>query len=246
MERDRFTTIAHRDHVYCNPIDPAKLDAMLLALELPRGARVLDAGCGKGEALIRLIELSGARGVGVDTNAAFLAEAGVRLGTRVPRGELTLHHTRVADAPLAPASFDAALCLGSTHVFGGYRETLRALATLVRPGGRVLIAEGFWRRAPAPEYLAHTGIEREEFGDRARLFDDAADAGFTPLGYQVASEDDWDAYEDLYASSIESWCERHPDDPDRDAMLDRIRHWREGYLRWGRVTLGFALMMYEH
>jgi hypothetical protein len=37
----------------------------------------------------------------------------------------------------------------------------------------------------------------------------------------------------------------HPDDPDRDAMLKRIRNWRDAYLRWGRSTLGFGLYLFQ-
>jgi hypothetical protein len=58
--------------------------------------------------------------------------------------------------------------------------------------------------------------------------------GLTPLFSAVASEDDWDAYEGLYASSIEEYCYENPDDPDVDAMLTRIRSWRNTYLEWGR------------
>ncbi len=39
--------------------------------------------------------------------------------------------------------------------------------------------------------------------------------------------------------------QEHPDDPDAPAMLDRIRRWRDGYLRWGRDTMGFALYLHR-
>ncbi|MCC6194158.1 MAG: class I SAM-dependent methyltransferase, partial [Burkholderiales bacterium] len=34
------------------------------------------------------------------------------------------------------------------------------------------------------------------------------------------------------------------EDPDVPAMLERIRKWRDGYLRWGRDTLGFAVYLF--
>ena len=37
----------------------------------------------------------------------------------------------------------------------------------------------------------------------------------------------------------------NPHDPDAQAMLERIRPWREAYLRWGRDTLGFGLYLFR-
>ena len=55
----------------------------------------------------------------------------------------------------------------------------------------------------------------------------------------------WDLYEGTYAANVERFAAAHPDDPDAPAMLARIRPWREGYLRWGRTTLGFALLLWR-
>ena len=35
-----------------------------------------------------------------------------------------------------------------------------------------------------------------------------------------------------------------PTIPDVPAMLERIRRWRDAYLRWGRDTLGFAVYLF--
>jgi len=36
-----------------------------------------------------------------------------------------------------------------------------------------------------------------------------------------------------------------PEDPDVPAMLERIRRWRDGYLHWGRETLGFGVYLFH-
>ena len=66
METWKFYDLTHRDHVLCNPLSEPKLDEMIWLLDLPRGARVLDIACGKGELLVRLAERHATRGVGVD------------------------------------------------------------------------------------------------------------------------------------------------------------------------------------
>jgi len=245
MNRLRFSTLAHHDHVVCNPISLEKLDRVLGLLDLAPGARVLDVGCGKGEMLIRLIERFEVRGVGVDLNAEFLDEARARAAARVPAADLTLLETPFEEFDHAPGSFDAALCVGSTHACGGYAKALRALARAVRPGGPLVVGEGYWKRDPDPGYLSVLGAARDEMSDHAGNVAAGIEQGLTPLYSVTGSDDDWDHYEGLYARAIERFAAEHPDDPDCDAMLTRIRRWRDAYLRWGRDTLGFGFYLFR-
>ena len=61
----------------------------------------------------------------------------------------------------------------------------------------------------------------------------------------MASPDEWDEYEWKYSRSIERYALEQPGDPDVPAMLERIRRWRDGYLRWGRDTLGFGVYLFH-
>ncbi|MFZ2412944.1 MAG: hypothetical protein WAW16_01820 [Candidatus Cryosericum sp.] len=67
--------------------------------------------------------------------------------------------------------------------------------------------------------------------------------GLMPLR---ASDDDWDEYEWHYRMNVENFAQDNPDDPDRDAMLERIRSWSHAYLAWGRATLGFGLYLFRN
>jgi ubiquinone/menaquinone biosynthesis C-methylase UbiE len=245
MDRMRFSTIAHGDHVFCNPIGEERVDRVLDLLALDSGDRVIDVGCGKAEMLIRLVERRGVRAVGVDLNGEYLREARRRAAQRsIPDEHLELHEADARTVPLTPGSFGAALCIGSTHAFVDYGKAVRALGRLVRPGGRVLLGEGFWRREPEPEYLAALGARRDEFRDHAGNVALGAEAGLVPLYASVSNDDEWDHYEGLYCRAVERFAFEHPDDPDRDEMQRSIRKWRDMYLRWGRTTLGFAMYIF--
>ncbi len=257
----RFTAIAHRRHLLLNPLSDAAVDRTLDSLEVGAGDRVLDVGCGPAEMLIRLIERRGVSAVGVDPNPHFIEEARRRATVRGVMDRLELRHREFSESE--GEQFDAALCIGATHAFGGYRGTLRALARIVRPGGVIAVGHGYWMREPDREYLAaleaiptgreipdvlaDPGIEatlaeiRNEMESHAANGATVGEEGLTLLGSEVASEADWHGYEDLYARGIEDWVRDHPQDPDTAAMARRIDRWREAVARWGRNTMGFAV-----
>ena len=56
-----------------------------------------------------------------------------------------------ADAAFEPESYDAALCLGASFVFGDLADTVDALGAGRPSGGHVAVGEPYWRRLPLPE-----------------------------------------------------------------------------------------------
>ena len=246
MNHTKFATIAHRDHAVCCPISIEKADRLFALLDLPSGARVLDVGCGKAALLERLIERFGCLGVGVDSNPHFLAEARARGFDRGVAGKLELAESEVAKMSLAPASFDAALCVGATRaVYGSYANTVRSLAALVKPGGKVVVGEHFWMRKPDVGYLKASGVKLDDYTEHAGNVATGLAEKQLYLYSVVADSDDLDHYAGLYIRAVEAWCLDNPRDLDATAARDRIRTWRDTYLKWGRETLGFAVYLFQ-
>jgi SAM-dependent methyltransferase len=245
MDRVRFTTIAHGSHERLSPISAGRADRLLDALGTDPACRTIDVGCGKGGFLLRRIERSGGSGVGIDTNPAFLAEARERQAQQAPDAAIEWIEGDASFYPAAPASFDAAICLGATHALGGFVPSLQTLQRWVKPGGRMLVGEGYWKREPDPDYLEFLGAKRDEFlvHDANRMQGEAL--GMRSVTAEESSLEEWDAYENPYADAVERFAAEHPDDPDTPAMLERIRLWRAAYLRWGRETLGFGVYLFE-
>jgi hypothetical protein len=128
---------------------------------------------------------------------------------------------------------------------GDAAAALAALRPLVRPGGLVLLGEGFWEGEPEPAYLEALGARREEFRDSEGTAALGGEAGLVLLEAVPCARADWDRYEEAYAANVERFVAAHPSDPDAEAMLARIRPWRAAYLRWGRRTLGFGLFLFR-
>lgn len=243
MDPFKFTRIAHKNHRICNPIGSGSLDQLFATLELRPRARVLDLGCGKGEMLIRLVERFQVRGVGVDLSEAFLDEARREADRRTPRANLSFMQMDAAQYAHDAGTFDLVICVGA-RPFGDQRTTWEALTGLIRPGGFLLIGEGYWRRRPNPEYLTFLGCgaaDQLPHGGNVAL---GVELGLTPLYTCVASEGDFDHYEGMYLNAMERYCRINPDDPDTPPMRQRIRAWRDSYFRWGRHTLGFGLYLF--
>jgi len=112
-------------------------DAVLDLLGLPRGAAVLDAGCGTGalSAAIAARDAS-ARITGLDISAAFVEAA----RARVPGAAFLVGDVTRLDLP--NASFDAALSLLVLQFVPDRAAAAAEMARVTKPGG--LVAAAMW------------------------------------------------------------------------------------------------------
>jgi SAM-dependent methyltransferase len=232
MDPARFSRIGHGDLPWWNPVEGAAFDGMIARAALPRGARILDVGCGNGALLRRALAATpGSTGIGVDRS--------------LPVPGPDLREEPFDPARFAPGSFDLVTCIGSSHAAGGAHAALRTFRSLAKPGGAILLGEGFWEREPDPEYLAFLGDARDSLRDLDGTAALGPEAGLETVAFIATPREAWDRYEHTYAANLERFAAEHPSDPDVPAMLARIRPWREAYLRWGRTTLGFALLLFR-
>ena len=245
----RFTTIAHAGRDVLGPVSAATLDTMLgqvaSALDATGSSelRVLDVGCGKAAMLARTLELLGGRGVGIEPNPAFAAEARANLARWLPAEHAAVLESELEDTQLPEHAFTLVICAGALHAFGDWREALRGLRRFVPAGGLALVGPGYWQRTPDAEYLAAFGGEEGEQESLPRTLSAAEDAGWQVLACHESTAAEWDDYEHTYAANVRTWCDVHPDDPDAAVFRKRIDTWAAAYERWGHDTMGYALVL---
>lgn len=121
-----------------NAFAEPEIRQVIRSLGLKPGMRVLDAGCGTGEALEWLGDEVKPTGtvVGVDLSAAHISAALLRA---VPHAEIL--QSDILSAPLARKSFELVWCVNTINHL---RDPIRAvihLATLLRAGGRIALAQ---------------------------------------------------------------------------------------------------------
>lgn len=225
------------------PLSADRADRLIDILDLPDGARVLEVGCGRGALLLRLVRRWGCAAIGVDIDAAAIEAA----QASASRQDLAVDF-RCGDAKLmAIPQVDLAVCIGATHAYGlgagAWENTLRVFSRLVRPGGQVLIGEGFWARPPEPEYLEFLGDSPGIEKTHHENITSAEALGLIPLHAGQSSLDEWDDFEWGHRRAIERAAAAQPEDAALQQRLTRSRAWREGYLRWGRGTMGFGFYL---
>jgi cyclopropane fatty-acyl-phospholipid synthase-like methyltransferase len=240
--RERLSAITHGDRPFHDPLDPAVVDEVVDVAGVGPGDRAVDLGCGPGELLVRLAERTGCGGLGVDLAEAQIEEARRRAAARAPHVDLEF---RVVDAGEVDGEFALSACVGSTHAFGGLDAALARMTALTRPGGHVLVGDGFWAREPSDAYLeALGGASRDELPDYAGLVRAGERHGLVAVYVRVASEADWDRYEWTLIANGARFLAEHGD----AAEADDLRAWvgaARGRLlvRGARGTMGFALVL---
>jgi cyclopropane-fatty-acyl-phospholipid synthase len=211
----------------------AKHELVCAKLALAPGERVLDVGCGWGAFALHAAREHGVEVVGVTLSEpqARLARARVAEAGLQDRVEIRVMDYR--DLPAAGERFDAIASIGMVEHVGERQIDVyaRALAALLRPGGR-LLNHGIAR-------LRHTDPPPGPFGERY-VFPDAEPpflsrstlalerAGFTVEHVEGFRED--------YARTLREWAVRldeRLDEARRLAGDERVRVWRL-YLRAAR------------
>ncbi len=129
-------------------------DAAFARLQLNRGERVLDIGCGSGATTLLAAEQVGASGeaVGVDLSRPLLALAGQRAAAR--GGKVRFVEADVANAAIPGAPFDAAFSRFGVMFFDDPVHGFTRMRAALRPGGRIVFicwrpfVENGWAHAP--------------------------------------------------------------------------------------------------
>ncbi|WP_351225042.1 class I SAM-dependent methyltransferase [Streptomyces sp. NPDC002133] len=238
------------------PLSEARAAHLVARLTRHSPASVLDIGCGWGELMLRVLEAApGAKGVGLDLHAGDLARGRRHAGERGLDGRVDFVEESATGTTRGPA--DVVLCVGSGQALldaapGAEQATtlsattaaLRALRTLVTPGGRVLFGEGFWQRTPTPEELAAMwpDARADDHLPLAAIAEAATDAGFRVEWIETATEEEWEHFESGYLADEEEWLAAHAGHPLAAGIRARVDRHRASWLRGYRGILGLVYL----
>jgi SAM-dependent methyltransferase len=236
----RYFTVAERDHEIQNPTSEEKLRLLGERLRLHSGSRVLDIASGRGGPALLLARGFGCRVEGIELRQEFHAAAVERAEAA---GLAHLVSSRVGDAAqeeLPAGTYDVAMCLGASFVWGGLAGTLDALEPAVRDGGHVVVGEPFWRQLPLPEDYADRDGPYTTLEGTVAIFESGA---LRTVAVIESSEDDWDRYETLHWRAVEEWLAENPDESDAADIRSSHELYKRTYLRHGRDFIGWSIFV---
>jgi demethylmenaquinone methyltransferase/2-methoxy-6-polyprenyl-1,4-benzoquinol methylase len=200
--------------------DPRWRRALVSAVAPQAGQRVLDVATGTGMVAAELLARADCSVVGLDQSAEMLAAARARFAT-VARSRVELIEGQAEALPFPDASFDALTFTYLLRYVDDPAATMRELARVVRPGGRVASLEFAvppWAPARAAWSL-YTAI------------------GLPALGRLASRE--WAHVGRFLGPSIRGFYERHP-------LESIIGYWQQAGLqevRVRRMSLGGGVVM---
>jgi SAM-dependent methyltransferase len=203
------------------------IGVLLHGLNLPRGAKVLDFGCGTGW-MTRALALMGCEAYGVD-----LAQSGIKLAA-----ELTQADPRASSLPVFFSTFDGlrlpfddeffegVICFATFHHLHNGADILREFHRVMKPGARA----GFYEPGPRHSVVPQSQMEMRDHGviendiDIQAIERQARSIGFGPATMAVYLPIPlWLTVEDFDALTTERTLPQ--------GLLDRVRRWIKPNLR---------------
>jgi SAM-dependent methyltransferase len=257
MSKAKYTFIGHNNLLLCNPVSSAKYDEVSSKLSFPADATCIDFGAGKGEISLRIVERhEGVAATILEWDESLLNEAEKAISSRIiPRDRILLNQVDAKAFYIEKCKgenllYDLTICVGSCHIFGGYKEAIQSLSEITKDGGFILIGDLYWRNPGniSQEFLEFLQMPPSDLlshDDHISIASKITEGVLQLIWETTVSEEEFDCYENAVNYGREEYCRNHPDDPDNHGMLERGRSWFKAYQKWGRNEFGFGLYLFK-
>ena len=201
--------------------DPRWRAFLVERIEADPNATVLDVACGTAAVSIELVRRYGCRVVGVDQSAEMLAAGRERIDAAGLGERIELEKGRAEHLPFEDASFEALTFTYLLRYVDDPAATMKELARVVRPGGRIAMLD----------FFVPGGVARPAWELYVRM-------GLPVLGRAISPG--WGEVGSFLGPSIRGFWSRHP-------MDEIVRAWRDAGIEGvegRRVSLGGGLVLW--
>jgi cyclopropane fatty-acyl-phospholipid synthase-like methyltransferase len=237
MDFFELKDISERSIEIINPFSLEKAIRVGEIAGLADGMRVIDFGCGYGEWLRIWAEEFGITGIGIDIRESACQRAVDKMQRLGLQDRIEIVCLNAADYAFEDGAYDIAICIGATFIWDGFRPSIKAMRRAVRPMGKVIVGEAFWKSSDVPEEIR----SREYFSMEHELLQWSQEEGYEILSVLHASHDDWDTYESANWRGLADWLEGNPGHPNRQDVIDHLHGSQEEYFQYGREFIGWAV-----
>jgi Methyltransferase domain len=236
----RYFVVAESGHELQNPTSKEKILELGERIGLGPESKVLDIASGRGGPALLLASTYGCTIEGIEISQDFLDVAVERIEASGLSERVSFRLGDASEEALVAGSYDVALCLGASFVWGDLARTLDALEPAVRPRGHVVVGEPFWRSLPLPDDYEDSALPCTTLEGTVGIFETG---GLVVTGVIASSADDWDRYETLHWQAVEGWLAENSDDSEAPEIRARHEQHKRTYLRYQREYLGWAIFV---
>jgi SAM-dependent methyltransferase len=130
-------------------------------MKLGSADRVLEVGCGAGEALRQILNQTPCQhAAGIDCSQEMIEETAKKNRAAVEQGALELRHGQVESLPWPDEHFTQIFAISNFHIWDSRRVGLQEILRVLQPDGRFLLC---LRRARAtPRWFDQPGVTEQE------------------------------------------------------------------------------------
>ncbi len=159
--------------------DPRIIEKLLVHCNCNTGSLVLDLGSGKGVVAIHLAEKLGCRVTGIDGMEAFISDANRLAAARNVSQLCSFIQGDIRQKIQEYKNFDIVILGAIGPVFGFIGATLKTISTAIKPGGYVVIDDGYKPDGAMPGY--------DRILEKTPFYEQIGQAGFTILEERIIS-----------------------------------------------------------
>ncbi len=207
------------------------------------GKSVIDFGCGNGTVLGLWSQNFGVSGVGIDIREDACRTASMTMEELGVSDKISVFFADAASYEKDESeTYDYAVALGASQIWGGIEETLKALSSCLNAGGSIIIGDRYWKKDSAPPEFCR---QWSEILTEYEILQIIKDNGYELRSVIRASDDDWDIYESGIWRNCQDWLaiQENADSADYNDVLEYFHRIQDEYIAYGRENIGWAMYL---
>jgi bifunctional DNA-binding transcriptional regulator/antitoxin component of YhaV-PrlF toxin-antitoxin module len=185
---------------------PLKLVATGKILGFNSKTKLIDFGCGRGDALDLWGKYFGVIGIGIEINNSFCDIARQKLGKNGLSKKIKIACCDASTYEFQPHAHDVATCINAPFIWGGFRGTLRKLKTTINDTGSIVIGEPYYFCKDVPAELRES---EGDFHTEGEILDIIHEEDCEQLFVKRASHDECDNYRAHFRGKLQEVSARY-------------------------------------
>lgn len=243
MDFQQIVSLSQGPLSIMNPLSIEKVLYIGEIAGMAEGKSVIDFGCGNGTVLGLWAQNFGIGGVGIDIREDACRTASMTLEELGVSDKVSVFFANAAEYEKDESeTYDFAVALGASQIWGGIEETLGALSGYLSDGGSIIIGDRYWKKDSAPPEFCR---QWSEILTEYEILQIIKDNGYELRSLIRASDDDWDIYESGIWRNCQDWLAAQEDkesDDYRD-VLEYFHRIQDEYIAYGRENIGWAMYL---